>query len=39
MVVSGPVRVIVAGLPLSDREIDERIAFAVKLFLNGARPR
>lgn len=39
MVVSGPVRIIVSGNPLSQGEIDERIAFAVRLFLNGARPR
>jgi TetR/AcrR family transcriptional regulator, mexJK operon transcriptional repressor len=39
MVVSGPVRVIVAGGAVSDKEIDERIAYAVRLFLDGARPR
>ncbi len=39
MVVSGPARIIVAGVPLPPEEIDERIAFAVRLFLNGARPR
>lgn len=39
MVVSGPVRIIVSGNQLSLAEIDERIAFAVRLFLNGARPR
>ena len=39
MVVSGPVRIIVSGNALSEKEIDERIAFAVRLFLNGARPR
>lgn len=39
MVVSGPARVIVAGQGMSAQEIDERIAFAVRLFLNGARPR
>jgi len=39
MVVSGPVRIIVSGNVLSEAEIDERIAFAVQLFLNGARPR
>ena len=39
MVVSGPVRIIVSGNPLGKKEIDERIAFAVRLFLNGARPR
>ncbi len=39
MAVSGPVRVLVAGQDLPAHEIDERIAFAVRLFLNGARPR
>lgn len=39
MVVSGPARVIVSGNPLSDKEIDERVNFAVGLFLDGARPR
>lgn len=39
MVVSGPVRIIVSGNYLSDEEIDERIRFAVRLFLDGARPR
>jgi TetR/AcrR family transcriptional regulator, mexJK operon transcriptional repressor len=39
MVVSGPVRVIVSGNPMSQTEIDARIAFAVQLFLNGARQR
>ena len=39
MVVSGPVRIIVAGGAVPDKELDERIAYAVRLFLNGARPR
>lgn len=39
MVVSAPVRVIVAGQDLPEAEIDERLRFAVDLFLNGARPR
>jgi TetR/AcrR family transcriptional repressor of mexJK operon len=39
MAVSGPVRVIVSGNRLSQAEIDERVAYAVSLFLNGARPR
>ncbi len=39
MVVSGPVRVIVSGNSLTDAEIDERVAYAVSLFLNGARRR
>jgi TetR/AcrR family transcriptional regulator, mexJK operon transcriptional repressor len=39
MVVSGPVRIIVSGNSLSEAEIDQRVAFAVQLFLNGARLR
>jgi hypothetical protein len=39
MVVSGPVRIIVSGNPLPQKEIDDRIAYAVRLFLDGARPR
>jgi AcrR family transcriptional regulator len=39
MVVSGPVRIIVSGNVLSPEEIDNRIRFAVRLFLDGARPR
>ena len=39
MVVSGPVRFIVSGNPQPDEEIDERIGYAVGLFLDGARPR
>ncbi|MGE3693460.1 MAG: TetR/AcrR family transcriptional regulator [Novosphingobium sp.] len=39
MAVSGPVRVLVSGNRLSKEEIDERVAFAVGLFLDGARPR
>lgn len=39
MVVSGPVRLIVSGNPPSQDEIDERIDFAVRLFLDEARPR
>lgn len=39
MVVSGPVRIIVSGNPLSQKEIDARIDFSVRLFLNGVRPR
>jgi len=39
MVVSGPVRIIVSGNAIPDAEIDQRIRFAVRLFLNGARPR
>ncbi|MET0180529.1 MAG: TetR/AcrR family transcriptional regulator [Novosphingobium sp.] len=39
MVVGGPVRVIVTGEPLSRQQIDKRIRYAVRLFLDGARPR
>jgi len=39
MVVSGPVRFIVSGLPLPADELDKRVRFAVRLFLDGARPR
>ncbi len=39
MAVSGPVRIIVSGNALDPRDIEDRIAFAVRLFLDGARPR
>lgn len=39
MVVSGPVRILTSGNSLSEKEIDERVAFAVRLFLDGVRPR
>lgn len=39
MVVGGPVRSIVLGMPLSHDEIDRRIRFSVRLFLDGARAR
>ena len=39
MVVSGPVRIIVSGNALTGPEIEERVAYAVRLFLDGARPR
>jgi AcrR family transcriptional regulator len=39
MVVSGPVRIIVSGNLLGEKEIDDRIGFAIRLFLDGARPR
>lgn len=39
MVVGGPARFIVSGIPLSENEIDKRVAFAVQLFLDGARKR
>ncbi|MFC3214708.1 TetR/AcrR family transcriptional regulator C-terminal domain-containing protein [Novosphingobium panipatense] len=39
MVVSGPVRFIVAGNSLADEDVDRRVRFAVDLFLKGAEPR
>ena len=39
IVVSGPVRIIVSGNYLPDAEIERRVAYAIQLFLNGARPR
>jgi AcrR family transcriptional regulator len=39
MVVSGPVRIIVSGNRLTGREIEDRLQFAIRLFLNGARIR
>jgi AcrR family transcriptional regulator len=39
MVVSGPVRVIVSGNRLTRAEIEDRLQFAVRLFLDGARAR
>jgi TetR/AcrR family transcriptional repressor of mexJK operon len=39
MVVAGPVRAIVVGNQLSREEIDERMRYAVRLFLDGARAR
>lgn len=39
MVVTGPVRFILAASPLSPRELSKRVAFGVRLFLDGARPR
>jgi AcrR family transcriptional regulator len=39
MVAGGPARILIAGMPLSGAEIDKRIGFAVRLFLDGARPR
>ena len=39
MVVGGPVRFITAGHPLAAEDIDARVAFAVRLFLQGTRPR
>jgi TetR/AcrR family transcriptional regulator, mexJK operon transcriptional repressor len=39
MVVSGPVRVIVSGHRLTRAEIEDRLQFAIRLFLDGARAR
>lgn len=39
MVVGGPVRFMTSGIPLRDDDLDARVAFAVRLFLQGARPR
>lgn len=39
MVIGGPVRLIVSGNPLSQSEIDTRIGYSVRLFLNGVLPR
>lgn len=39
MVVSAPVRFITSGIPLPEEEVQERVAFAVRLFLEGAKPR
>ena len=39
MAVSGPVRFITSGNPLSRAEIDDHVAFSVRLFLDGARTR
>jgi len=39
MVVTGPVRYILAASPLPQEELEKRVAFGVRLFLDGARPR
>jgi len=39
LAVSGPVRIIVSGNLLDETELEARISFAVRLFLNGIRPR
>jgi TetR/AcrR family transcriptional repressor of mexJK operon len=39
MAASGPVRIIVSGNSLAPDEIERRIRFSVRLFLDGARPR
>jgi AcrR family transcriptional regulator len=39
MVVGGPVRTIVAGMPMPQAAIERRVDYAVAIFLNGLRPR
>jgi TetR/AcrR family transcriptional repressor of mexJK operon len=39
LVVGGPTRIIVSGNVMDDAEIEDRIRFAVSLFLNGVRRR
>ena len=39
MVVSGPVRFIVSGNSLAQQEIEKRVVYAVRLFLDGAKSR
>ncbi|MBU6267324.1 MAG: TetR/AcrR family transcriptional regulator [Sphingomonadales bacterium] len=39
MVVSGPIRILTAGLRVTAEEVDHRIRYAVRLFLDGARAR
>ena len=39
LVTSGPARFLVAGIPLSQAETDRRVGYAVRLFLDGTRPR
>lgn len=39
LVVAGPVRFILAAIPLPKQQLDERVAFGVRLFLDGARRR
>jgi AcrR family transcriptional regulator len=39
LVVTGPVKYILAASPLPQEELDARVAFGVRLFLDGARPR
>jgi TetR/AcrR family transcriptional repressor of mexJK operon len=39
MVVSGPVRILVSGNRLTRGEIEDRLQFAIGLFLNGVRVR
>ena len=37
MVIGGPVRMIVSGMNMTDDEIEERITFTVRLFVEGVR--
>ena len=39
LVVGGPARIILSGNALDEQEIATRVGFAVRLFLDGARPR
>jgi len=39
MVVSGPVRFILSGIPLEGERLETRVAYGVRFFLNGALPR
>jgi AcrR family transcriptional regulator len=39
MVVGGPTRKITAGMPPNAKEIDARVRYSVRLFLDGVRPR
>jgi hypothetical protein len=39
MVVSGPVRFILSGVPLSAEQRRNRVSYGVRFFLNGALPR
>lgn len=39
MVVSAPVRFITSGIPLPEKDLHKQVAFAVRLFLEGAKPR
>lgn len=39
LVVTGPVRFILASRPLPKKEVDKRIAYGIRLFLDGVRPR
>jgi AcrR family transcriptional regulator len=39
MVVSGPVRFILSGIPLEGERLESRVTYGVRFFLNGALPR